>query len=123
MSGSDPLRVIQAAREFGLQVLDVVGKLPRRAPSGLRSQLAESAQAVGSILAEGFGRGTTAEKIHYSRMANGSLEESQEYLRECINLHLIDRKVFYRLWNLSVVTSRMLLSLIAKLEDRRDATD
>ena len=54
-------------------------------------------------------------------MANGSLEESQEYLRECINLHLIDPKVFYRLWNLSVVTSRMLLSLIEKLEDRRDA--
>jgi four helix bundle protein len=121
MSANDPLRVIQAARQFGLEVLQALGQLPRTAPSGLRSQLAESAQAVAALLAEGFGRGTTAEKIHYSRMANGSLEESQESLRECINLHLIDRKLFYRLWNLSVVTSRMVLSLIKKLEDRLDS--
>jgi four helix bundle protein len=121
MSRNDPLKVIEAAREFGLQVLQALAQLPRTAPSGLRSQLAESAQAVASLLAEGFGRGTTAEKIHYSRMANGSLEESQEHLRECINLHLIERKVFYRLWNLSVVTSHMLLSLLETLEARLES--
>ena len=116
MSGSDPLRVMEAAREYGLQVAELTSRLPRRAPSGLRSQLVEAAQAVGGILAEGFGRGSTAERIHYSQMANGSLEESQYYLRQLINLGLIERKDFYKLWNLSVAISRMLLSLIARLE-------
>jgi hypothetical protein len=30
-------------------------------------------------------------------MANGSLEESQYYLRQLINLGLIERKVFFKL--------------------------
>jgi four helix bundle protein len=112
--------VMEAAREFGLRVVDVTSRLPRRTPSGMRSQLAEAAQAVGSILAEGFGRGTTAERIHYSQMANGSLEESQYYLRQLANLGLIERKVFYKLWNLSVAIGRMLLSLIARLKEGLD---
>lgn len=107
---------MEAAREFGLRVAEVTSQLPRRAPSGLRAQLAEAAQAVGGLLAEGFGRGTTAERIHYSRMANGSLEESQHYLRQLASLGLIEKKVFFKLWNLSVVISRMLLSLIASLQ-------
>jgi four helix bundle protein len=120
MSRNDPLRVMEAARDYGFQVLELTARLPRRAPSGLRTQLADAARAVGGLLAEGFGRGSTAERIHYSHMANGSLEESQYYLRQLINLGLIERKVFYKLWNLSVAISRMLLSLIARLERDQD---
>lgn len=120
MSGNDPLRVMEAAREYGLRVAELTSRLPRRAPSGLRAQLVEAAMAVGGILAEGFGRRTTAERIHYSQMANGSLEESQYYLRQLVNLDLIERKDFYKLWNLSVVISRMLVSLIASLQRGRN---
>jgi four helix bundle protein len=112
MEDGDPLRVIDAARQFGQLVTETIQRFPRRAPSRLRGQLTESALAISALLAEGFGRQTNGEKIHYSRMANGSVEESQDYLRKCINLKLIDRKTFYRLWNLSVAISRMLLSLI-----------
>jgi len=119
MSGSDPLRVMEAAREYGLQVAELTSRLPRRAPSGLRAQLVEAAQAVGGILAEGFGRSSTAERIHYSQMANGSLEESQYYLRQLVSLGLIEKKTFFKLWNLSVVISRMLASLITSLRRRR----
>ena len=79
----------------------------------------EPSRAIGASIAEGFGRGTTAEKIHYSRNANGSLEESQEQLRECINNHLIDQKTFYPPWNRSVAISRMLASLMEELERRK----
>jgi four helix bundle protein len=120
MSEREPLRAIEAARLFGEQVVDLVNHLPRRAPRGLRGQLVEAAQAVSALLAEGFGRGTTGEKIHYSRMANGSIEESQNYLRQCVNTHLIHRKTFFRTWNLSVATSRMIVNLIAHLERTKD---
>ena len=112
MDEDDPLRVLDAARKFGLLVTEMTQRLPRRAPSRLRGQLSEAAQAVSGLLAEGFGRRTNGEKIRYSLMANGSLEESQDYLRKCVNLHLIDRKEFFRLWNLSVAVSRMILSLV-----------
>jgi hypothetical protein len=49
-------------------------------------------------------------------MANGSLEESQNSLRECINTRLIDRKTPYRSWNLSIAIGRMLAALIARLQ-------
>ena len=120
MDDREPLRVLEAARLFGTRVSELARKLPRRTPSGLRGQVVESAEAISGLLAEGFGRGTVGEKIHYSRMANGSLEESQNYLRRFVNGGLIDRKTFYQHWHLSVAIGRMLTNLIAHLERNRD---
>lgn len=52
-------------------------------------------------------------------MSNGSLEESQNYLRRCRRRELIDKKTFFRAWNLSIAVSRMLASFIARLEDEQ----
>ena len=123
MKKRERLKVLEAARSFGDQVLDAVARFPRRAPSGLRGQLSEAAQSVSGLLAEGFGRGSTAEKIHYSHMANGSLEESQNYLRQCVNRHLIDRKTFFRLWNLSIAIGKMITNLIARLQAEDEKGD
>lgn len=123
MSGKERLKVIEAARQFGEQCIDIAQRLPHRAPAGLRTQLAEAAQAVSDLLAEGFGRGTTAEKIHYSQMASGSLEESQNHLRRCMDRRLIDRKTFFKAWNLSVAVSRMLAALIEFYERQLEADD
>ncbi|HEY7237231.1 MAG TPA: four helix bundle protein [Gemmatimonadaceae bacterium] len=121
MNDKEPLKVLEAARLFGARVTDLAGQLPRHTPSGLRVQLVEAAQAISGLLAEGFGRGSTAEKIHYSHMANGSLEESQNYLRQFVNADLINRKTFYMHWNLSITIGRMLTNLIAHLECKRAA--
>ena len=123
MSERERLRVLEAARQFGEQCVDIAQRLPRRAPAGLRTQLAEAAQAVSDLLAEGFGRGTAAEKIHYSQLANGSLEESQNQLRRCIDRRLIDKKSFFKVWNLSVVISRMLSALIEHFERQLEAEE
>ena len=113
-------KVVEAARQFGEQCVDIAQSLPRRAPTRRRSQLAEAGQAVSDILVEGLGRGSIAEKIHYARMANGSLEECQNYLRRCVNRQLIDKKRFYRAWNLSMVVSRMLAAFIEYLDYQQD---
>ena len=115
MESDDPLRVLEAARLYGEQCVKIARDLPRRAPAGLRRQLAKAAQSVSDLLAEGLGRGTSAEKIRYYRMSKGELEESQNQLRRCIRLGLIEEKVFYKPWNLSVVIRRMEDGLIAHL--------
>ena len=119
MKEHETLKVLEAARQYALHVMELAQRLPKHAPAELRAQLVESARSVGANIAEGFGRGTMTEKIHYSRIANGSLEESQEHLRECVNTHLIDPAEFRKPWNLSVVTARMLTSLIERLERRK----
>ena len=119
MPDRERLRVVEAARQFSELCVDIAQTLPRRAPPRLRGQLAEAGQAVSDILVEGLARGSIGEKIHYARMANGSLEECQNHLRRCMNRQLIDRKSFYRAWNLSMVVSRMLAAFIEYLENQQ----
>jgi four helix bundle protein len=118
MESRDPLRVLQAARLYGEHCVKIAHGLPRDAPAGLRRQLAKAAQSVSDLLAEGFGRGTAAERIHYCLMSKGELEESQNQLRRCVRLGLIHEKVFYKSWNLAVVIKRMEDGLISHLRGR-----
>ena len=118
MGKKDRLKVQQAAREFRDRVLEVVRGFPRGISLGLGVQLAEAARSVSSNIAEGLGRGTIPDQLHFLRMANGSLEEAQDQLREAVNARLIERKEFYREWNRSVVISKMLVALIAERENR-----
>ena len=116
MSRSEGLRVWDAAREFAEEVSVAAKDLPRHAPAGLRAQFASSAHSISSNIAEGVGRGSPGEKLQFARVARGSVEESQNYLRICGNLGLIERATFFRLWNRAVVIARMLSVLIARLE-------
>ena len=115
MDSGDPLRVLEAARIYGELCVKIAHDLPRRAPAGLRGQLAKAAQAVSDLLAEGLGRGTVSEKIRYCLLSKGELAESQNQLRRCIRLGLTNEKAFYKSWNLAVVIDRMQDGLIAQL--------
>lgn len=88
------MKVLEAAREYAQQMSELARHLPRRAGFKLRADRIKTSRSIGAKIAEGFGRGTTAEKIHYSRMADGSLEERQAHLREWVNTHLIDSNTF-----------------------------
>ncbi|HKW46632.1 MAG TPA: four helix bundle protein [Gemmatimonadaceae bacterium] len=114
MPERDGLKVLQAAREFRDRVLLLVRRMPRLASSDLKAQLADAVRSVASNISEGLGRGTPADQVRFLWMANGSLEEAQEGLRECINSALISKKEFYREWNRSVVISKMLAGLISQ---------
>jgi four helix bundle protein len=91
-----------------------VGSFPSRDPAGLRRQLSEPANSVPANIAEGFGRGTRHEKQHRLRLARGSLEETQSHLKVSWKAGYLKSEVFYRLWNLTLVLSRMLAKLIAE---------
>ena len=116
MGKSRGLKVWEAARALAERVGIITKDLPRSSPAGLRRQLAEAALSVPSNIAEGAGRGTPADTLHYFHMARASLEEVQNDLRICVNSSLIDRATFFSVWNRSVVVSRMLAKLIARLE-------
>jgi four helix bundle protein len=116
MGRAHGLRVWYAAREYVDDVNATVAKLPRASPAGLRGQLVTSARSVSNCIAEGAGRGVRGEKLHYFRIARGSVEESQDQLRELVNGKLLGRRDFYRLWNRAAAIDRMLAVLIDGLE-------
>ena len=119
MESFEGLRVLQVTRELAEEVIAAVAEFPRHDPARLRSQLAEAAESVSSNIAEGVGRSSLGERLQFFRVARGSLEETKNHLKVCANTGRLRRRTFYRLWNRSVVSSRMLASLMANLERRR----
>ena len=110
------LWLLDAARGLTEETLRIVDRLPAHDPSGTRQQLATSVHSVSANIAEGSGRGSTRERLQFLRIARGSLEETQNSLRICVNLGLLEKPTFYRLWNRSIVVGRMLSALMARLE-------
>ena len=115
MCRSHALRVWHAARDAADLVIAIVADLPRSPATGLRAQLVRSARSVSNNIAEGAGRGSTGEKLHFFRLARGSVEETQDHIRELVNSKHIDKRTFFKLWNRYAVIDRML----AKNRDER----
>jgi four helix bundle protein len=113
MSKTNGLRALDAAQLLAVEVLAAVENFPTRDPANLRRQLSESANSVAANIAEGVGRATRGERLNRLRLARGSLEETQSHLKVSWKGRYLDTKTFYRLWNLTLVLSRMLAKLIA----------
>lgn len=67
--------VWQKSYSLALLVYELTAKFPRSEEFGLKSQLRRAAVSVISNFAEGFKRFSFKERIHYYKIAEGSLEE------------------------------------------------
>ena len=65
----------QKSFAVGMRVYRVTEKFPDREKFGLTVQLRRSAVSVPSNIAEGFGRGSTADYVRFFKVARGSLYE------------------------------------------------
>ena len=64
-------------------------------------QVRSSAASGPSNIAEGFGRRSNAEFLHYLDIARGSLNETQNHLKDGVDRHYIDEEEFAELHTLS----------------------
>lgn len=71
----EDLIVWQRAMDLAADVYRVTAGFPREEIYGLRQQVRNAASSVPSNIAEGQGRGTTKEFLHFLRIARGSLNE------------------------------------------------
>ena len=82
----------------------------------MTSQIRRCAISVPSNMAEGHGRNSTNEYLHFLRIATGSLYELQIQMEISMNLHYLNRGDFDKLYELSREIERMLSSLIRKVK-------
>jgi four helix bundle protein len=81
------LIVWQKAHEFVLRLYPFTERFPRAEIFALTAQMRRAAVSVPANISEGFGKRTTAEKLRFLNIAEGSLEESKYYLILSRDLH------------------------------------
>jgi len=104
------LVVWQKSMVLVTEVYEISKKFPKNELYGLTSQIRRCAISLPSNIAEGYGRNSTNDYIHFLRIASGSLYELQTQMEISLNLQYIDRREFENLYELSREIERMLSS-------------
>lgn len=115
----EDLAVWQRAMELAEAVYRHSVDFPREETWGLRQQIRRAVTSVPSNIAEGQGRGTTKEFLHFLRIARGSLNEMVTQMLLAQRFGFIDGGHSESIRELSNEVGRMLGALIRSLESRR----
>ena len=112
------LQAWQKSMTLVTEIYKILKSFPKDEIYGLTSQMKRCAISIPSNMAEGYGRNSTNEYIHFLRIATGSLYELQTQLEISTNLNYLDKDSFAKLYESSREIERMLSSLIRKLSNK-----
>jgi four helix bundle protein len=85
------LRVYQQAEKLADQIWQVVLGWDNFARDTVGKQVVRSADSIGANLSEGAGRGRYLDNKRFVRMARGSLNETQHWLRRAYKRNLLSK--------------------------------
>ena len=109
------LLVWQKARSLAVSVFRATDAFPKREWYGLAAQLRRAAVSVASNIAEGQGRATKRDFLHFLAVSRGSLLEVQTQLAIELDLAFVDQAAYHKLENDSAEVLRMLNALMDSL--------
>ena len=108
------LLVWQKSIELTTEIYRVTKLFPRDELFGLVSQMRRAAVSIPSNIAEGYGRSTNADVIHFLYISLGSSNELDTQLIISKNENYLSAEDFHIIDNLNTEVNKMLLSLIYK---------
>ena len=79
--GFQELRVYQLSEKLSDEIWKIVGKWEPLAKDTIGKQIIRSADSIGANIAEGVGRGSYQDNRRFVKIARGSLNETQHWLR------------------------------------------
>ena len=88
----ESLRVYQLSEHLADQVWSIVLDWNTFARDTIGKQLVRYADSIGANIAEGTGRGTFVDNRRFVRIARGSLNETQHWLRQAYKRNLLKQK-------------------------------
>lgn len=113
------LVVWQKAMDLAEEVYVLCKLMPKDELYGLVNQFHRAVVSIPSNIAEGFGRHSTAEYLHFLSVTNGSLAEVETQLLLAIRFGYIVSSQSEKALSLRLEISKMLASLRRKLVDRK----
>lgn len=114
----EKLQVWQKARILVKEVYKLINRFPSSEKYGLSNQLGRAVVSVASNIAEGCGRPSLRERMHFYEISYGSLMESFTQLTLACDLRFIDEADIQAIKPLFEEISRMLSGLRKSLIDR-----
>ncbi|HMC63380.1 MAG TPA: four helix bundle protein [Gemmataceae bacterium] len=110
------LIVWQKAMDFVVAVYKACACFPREELFGLTAQVRKAAVSVPSNIAEGQGRDTTRDFLHFLSIARGSLQEVETQLLLAERFAYVNGEETERLLGLSAEVIRLINGLCKSLE-------
>src|SRR5262245_1403574 len=102
----------QKAMDLVVGVYKVTGGFPKEEQFWLTNQLRRAAVSIPSNIAEGQGRKTTRDFVHFLYVARGSLQEAETQLLIAERLQFLNRKKCTDLFDLNSEVGRLISGLI-----------
>lgn len=118
MSTYRDLLVWQKCRVLTKEIYTVTGNFPRSEVFGLTAQMRRAVTSIMCNIAEGQGRRSAPDQVHFYYMARGSLLELETQLFVSVDLGYIDDGTVQQRLRQSEEIGRMLNGLIVKTRDR-----
>ena len=91
------LQVYKLAEKLADEIWDIVGDWKPFPRSTIGVQLVRAADSIGANIAEGTGRGSFPDNRRFVKMARGSLNETQHWLRRAYKWSLLTQEQVARL--------------------------
>lgn len=117
------LRIYKLAEDLADQIWDVVSSWDRLAKETVGRQIVRAADSIGANIAEGTGRGSYQDNRRFARMARGSLNETQHFLRRAYKRKLLNAEQVRKLKPLVDSLGPQLNSYIKSIGVDPKATD
>jgi four helix bundle protein len=100
-----------------VEIYRATRQFPSSEQFGLTNQLRRAAVSIVSNIAEGFGRRTPSDRLHFYDMARGSLHETQAQLLVALDVQYLNQKELDDLYGASIECHKILTGLINKTKE------
>lgn len=116
----EDLRVYRLAEKLADEIWDIVLTWDDFAKATVGEQLVDAGDSIGANIAEGSGRGSYKENRRFVRIARGSLNETQHFLRRAYRRKLITEQHVSTLKPLIDELAPTLNAYLASIGTRRE---
>lgn len=104
----ETLHVWQESQNLAVLIYQTTKRFPKEELYGIVDQLKRASSSISANIAEGYGRSTSLDQLHFYTIAYGSLLETKNFIYLAERLHYIDSGQKDRLIAQCVICQKLL---------------
>ena len=110
------LKVWEKSHNLTLRMYELTSQFPREEIYGLTSQIRRSCASIPTNIAEGCGRGSSADFARFLQIAMGSANETEYLVLLARDLEYLNADQYAELINATIEIGKMLTALLKRLK-------